>query len=300
MASSQGLSDLLKNVSSTTIIGSVVVGVVVAFLIGKFLLGGDKKDDSKEKKEKEKGKKRVVALDSSRYQRFALKEKKEITHNTRIFRFALHKEDDVLGLPIGKHMSFRAIIEDKEVLRPYTPISSDDEKGYFDLLIKVYPQGKMTQYMDHLKIGDNIEVKGPKGKFDYKPNMKGSIGMLAGGTGLTPMLQIINAVFKNPDDKTKISLIFGNVLEEDIILREQLEGLVEKHADRFSLYHVLNKPPEGWTQGVGFVSADMIKAHLPAPGSDTLILLCGPTPMNNAMLGHLQSLSYAESMYFVF
>lgn len=82
----------------------------------------------------------------------------------------------------------------------------------------------MSQHMDHLKIGDTIEVKGPKGKFHYEPNMKAHIGMLAGGTGITPMLQIINgwwylkvynyqnkrtnpfyqAVLKNPADKTKI------------------------------------------------------------------------------------------------
>ena len=48
-----------------------------------------------------------MALDPDEYQRFALKERKDITHNTHIYRFALHREDDVLGLPIGQHMSFR-------------------------------------------------------------------------------------------------------------------------------------------------------------------------------------------------
>ena len=69
--------------------------------------------------------------------------------------------------------------------------------GYFDLMIKVYPQGKMSQHIDHLKIGDTIEVKGPKGKFHYQPNMKAQLGMLAGGTGITPMLQIINGELRS-------------------------------------------------------------------------------------------------------
>jgi len=290
--------DVFKGVPNSAIIGSVVVGVVVAFLVGRFLLSSSSTGDKPQQKGK-KGK-RKVALDPEEYQRFALKEKKDITHNTHIYRFALHHEDEVLGLPIGKHMSFRAVVDGKEVYRPYTPISSDDDKGYFDLMIKVYPQGKMSQHIDHLKIGDTIEVKGPKGQFDYQPNMKRHIGMLAGGTGITPMLQIINAILKNPADKTKISLIFGNVLEEDILLREQLEGLAEKRSDQFSLFHVLNKPPEGWTHGVGFVSAEMIKEHLPPPGDDNLVLMCGPTPMNNAMAGHLKSLNYDECMCFTF
>jgi cytochrome-b5 reductase len=52
----------------------------------------------------------------------------------------------------------------------------------------------MSQYLDHMKIGDFIDVRGPKGKFDYTPNMKKAIGMLAGGTGITPMFQIIQGM----------------------------------------------------------------------------------------------------------
>ncbi len=53
------------------------------------------------------------------------------------YRFALPRQDDVLGLPIGQHVTLVANIDGKEVLRSYTPISSDEDKGYFELLIKV-------------------------------------------------------------------------------------------------------------------------------------------------------------------
>ena len=64
-------------------------------------------------------------------------------------------------------MNVSAILDSKLVVRPYTPITSDDDIGYMDLMIKVYSQGKMSSYMDSLKIGDQILVRGPSGKIQY-------------------------------------------------------------------------------------------------------------------------------------
>ena len=59
------------------------------------------------------------------------------------------------------------MLDNKLVVRPYTPITSDDDVGYMDLMIKVYSQGKMSQYMDSLQLGDQILVRGPSGKIQY-------------------------------------------------------------------------------------------------------------------------------------
>lgn len=135
----------------------------------------------------------------------------------------------------------RAKIQDQEILRPYTPISSDDDIGYFDLVLKIYPKGKMTQHILSLKVGDTIDVKGPKGRFVYEKNKYSHISMIAGGTGITPMLQIITEILKRDDDTTKISLLFGNVTFEDIILKDRLDSLANKHSDQFTVYYVLDK-----------------------------------------------------------
>lgn len=84
--------------------------------------------------------------------------------------------------------------------------------------------------------------------------------MIAGGTGITPMLQIIRAIIRgrSKGDKTEIDLIFANVNEEDILLREDLDQLAREDKN-FRVHYVLNNPPEKWSGGVGFVTADMIK-----------------------------------------
>ena len=58
-----------------------------------------------------------------------------------------------------------------------------------------------------------------------------------------------------------------------------LEGLQVKHPERLHLWYTLDRPPEGWEYSSGFISAEMIAKHLPPPGEDTLVLMCGPPPM---------------------
>lgn len=99
--------------------------------------------------------------------------------------------------------------------------------------------------------------------------------MIAGGTGITPMLQIIRAVLKNPLDFTKINLIYANVNEDDILLKKELDDLMNTYPDRFFVYYVLNNPPAGWTGGVGFVSKDQIEKHMPPTDHNIKVLMCG-------------------------
>jgi cytochrome-b5 reductase len=199
-----------------------------------------------------------------------------------------------LGLPIGQHISICAQIDDKEISRSYTPITSDDDRGYFDLMIKVitillradfqsYPNGNISRAMAALVPGVTIKVKGPKGQMVYKPNMVREIGMLAGGTGITPMLQIVRAILKNPEDKTRVTLIYANVTTADILLKEDLEKLAQINPHKFKLYLVVEKPLESWTGGVGFITEAMIREYCPAPANDIKILICGPPPMVSAM-----------------
>ncbi|KAL5333253.1 NADH-cytochrome b5 reductase 1 [Aspergillus crustosus] len=240
-------------------------------------------------------------LNPTEFQNLLLKEKNEISHNVTIYRFGLPRPTDILGLPIGQHISLAATIEGqpKEVVRSYTPISSDNEAGYFDLLVKAYPQGNISKYLTTLEVGQTMKVRGPKGAMVYTPNLCSRIGMIAGGTGITPMLQIIKAIVRNRPrnggtDTTQVDLIFANVNPDDILLKEELEKLVAED-DGFRVYYVLNNPPEGWTGGVGFVTPDMIKERLPAPASDIKILLCGPPPMVSAMKKATEALGYTKA-----
>jgi len=234
-------------------------------------------------------------LHPDEWRQFPLISKEQISPNTAIYRFKLPSPSMRLGLPIGQHVSIKARIGDKDVQRSYTPVSSDDDLGILDLLVKTYPQGNISKVFAELKLGDQITLKGPKGQFKYLPNMVRELGMIAGGTGITPMLQVIKGILKNAQDKTKVKFIFANVNAEDILLKDQLDELAAKHPDRFSIYYVLNNAPAGWTGGVGFVTKDMSAKHLPAPANDVKVLLCGPPPMVKAMVQATEELGFDKA-----
>ncbi|VDO75352.1 unnamed protein product [Schistosoma curassoni] len=100
-----------------------------------------------------------------------------ITHDTIRLKLGLPTADHVLGLPAGNHVYFSAKIDGNMVVRPYTPITLDTQKGYVDFVIKVYkgnvnpkfPKGGvMSQYLASLPIDGFIDVRGPSGKLEYK------------------------------------------------------------------------------------------------------------------------------------
>ena len=237
------------------------------------------------------------------------------------FRFALPTATATLGLPIGKHLVLRFKDADgRPVSRQYTPITSDSERGYFDLLVKLYPAGKMSQYLSALPLGSQVEVRGPMGMLEYKgrgqialnkggwkTRQVSKIGMIAGGSGLTPMYQIATHILRDKHDATELSFIFANVTETDILLRSELDGLAAAHS-RFTLFYTINPPregekvPEHWKGGVGFVSTAMIGKYMPPPsdGDSCMVMVCGPKPMVDAMTKLLKEMGYADEQIWVF
>ncbi|KAM0898373.1 hypothetical protein ACQ4PT_021972 [Festuca glaucescens] len=278
--------DFLQGRSVETM-AAIAVAVVAVAVGGAFLLRRSKKP---------KG-----CLDPENFKEFKLVEKTQISHNVAKFRFALPTPTSALGLPIGQHISCRGQdATGEEVIKPYTPTTLDSDLGNFQLVIKMYPQGRMSHHFREMKVGDYMSVKGPKGRFKYQVGQVRAFGMIAGGSGITPMFQVARAILENPNDKTKVHLIYANVTTEDILLKEELDSMAEEYPDRFKIYYVLNQPPEVWNGGVGFVSQDMIKTHCPVPADDIQILRCGPPPMNKAMAAHLEELGYTKEMQFQF
>eukprot|EP00177_Eucheuma_denticulatum_P008193 GFKZ01014914.1.p1 GENE.GFKZ01014914.1~~GFKZ01014914.1.p1 ORF type:complete len:918 (+),score=135.57 GFKZ01014914.1:154-2907(+) len=260
----------------------------------------------------------LVALNPKKWQEFELMEKIEVSHDTRLFKFKLQSEQHRLGLPVGYHMFIQAEIDGKVVMRAYTPVSSDDDLGTFTLCIKVYfagvhPKfpdgGKMSQHMEAMKIGDKLKVKGPLGHFEYlghgKFVVKGEtrtakkIGMICGGTGLTPAYQVLKAVYKDLTDETEVFLLYANQTEGDILMREDLEMFAQR--PNIHVWYTVDRAPENWEYSTGFVNEEMIRAHLPEAGEESFVGMCGPPPMIKfACVPNLTKVGYQEKNFMQF
>ena len=69
---------------------------------------------------------------------------------------------------------------------------------------------------------------------EYMPG--GRAGMIAGGSGITPMFQVAQGILRNPYDATKVFLIYANVAEDDILLRKEFDAWARDHRARFKVW----------------------------------------------------------------
>ncbi|KAK9070149.1 hypothetical protein SSX86_010549 [Deinandra increscens subsp. villosa] len=225
--------------------------------------------------------------------------KTSVSHDVRLFRFALPAPEQVLGLPVGKHIFLCGSIDDKLCMRAYTPTSSIDEAGYFELLVKIYfkdvqPKfpsgGLMSQYLESLPLGSSLQIKGPIGHIEYigkgtfsvhgKQKFATKLAMFAGGSGITPIYQVMQAILKDPEDDTKMYLVYANRTEDDILLRDELDAWAEKYEDRVKVWYVVSKSiREGWKYSEGRINEGLMREHIPEVDEDTLALACGPPSM---------------------
>lgn len=236
-----------------------------------------------------------------------LEERVHVTHNTWLLRFALPKENQVLGCAVGQHVYLCTRRGDRLLVRPYTPVSPRDQRGSFDIIVKVYRKGTsfsypaggiMSQTLESLRPGDPMQVQGPKGKFEYVGRgrfvmdsgsmlcLASHIGLVAAGSGVTPMLQLLRHKFADPNDVTRIFMVNVNHSEKDIIMRQELDEYAKHQLRAFRLCHVLTempacsplrKPHEDYVAGP--LTQTIMEEYLPPPSSYSIILICGPPRM---------------------
>ncbi|ETN18365.1 hypothetical protein PPTG_03992, partial [Phytophthora nicotianae INRA-310] len=253
-----------------------------------------------------------VALSPKEFRSFTVRKVETVNHNTKRVTFALPTPEHEMGITTPSCLMARAKVDGKTVVRPYTPTNVNEEKGFLELVVKGYPQGKLSKHIVELKEGDSLDMKGPFPKFSYYPNRYKSIGMIAGGSGITPMLQLIKTICRNPEDRTEITLLYCSVSEEDIILREEVEAMMYLYP-QISVIHVLSNPSAEWKGLTGFVSKEMVEKYMPGPSDDNLVCVCGPPPMmyhisgdkakdksQGEVQGLLKELNYTSTQVFKF
>ncbi|KAA8499343.1 Nitrate reductase NADH 1 [Porphyridium purpureum] len=264
----------------------------------------------------------LIALDPKKKVAVRLVSSEKLTHNTRRLRFALPTEKHLLGLPTGFHMLLSAKVDGKLVMRAYTPTTCNSTVGYFELVVKIYfanehpkfPNGGVfSQYLNALNVGDTVDIKGPIGHVEYKRHghmiIHGAkrgvkqLGFICGGSGITPAYQIIQQILTDKTDATELFLLYANNSPSDILLKTELDAWAREHAN-FHLYYTVSRVPDGecWEYGVGYITEDMIRERLPAPGGcEAYIGLCGPPSMINlACLPNLAKVGHAPETYGTF
>lgn len=258
---------------------------------------------------------RDVFLQTKAWTKAKLSSKIAISTDTRIFNFALEHEDQTVGLPIGKHlmMRLRDPITQEAIIRSYTPISEGNAKGTLQVLVKVYfdskdrPGGKMTKALDAVPIGNFVDFKGPTGHFEYlsrgnctisgKPRFIKRFIMICGGSGITPIFQVLRAVLSDKEDPTRCLVLDGNRLEADILCKAEMDGLVKGNEDRCTLLYLLTQSGEGWEGLKGRIGKELLEKEVGTCNStdgEELILICGPEMLEKSVHGLLNNMGWRD------
>lgn len=262
-------------------------------------------------------------LSSKKWKKVILVNVKDVSGDAKIYRFALEGEEQELGLPFGQHVYVRLrrkvvgtkVDEGELIQRAYTPLSERGARGFIDMLIKIYHPttafplgGRMTLGFSELVAGDTVELKGPVGHFIWKGKGTASIhgeekhvseiGLVCGGSGITPIRQVLRGILTDTsDNETKVWVVDVNRRFEDILCREELDALTSEHPERFRLHHSLTGKdlPENWAYSVGRITREMLTTHLPTPGDDKLVCICGPAPMEQSVKAFLGEIGWDSS-----
>ncbi|NXC23983.1 NB5R4 reductase, partial [Campylorhamphus procurvoides] len=239
------------------------------------------------------------------YRKCKLVSKTEVTHDTKLFCLMLPRGTH-LCVPTGHHVYLKQIITGTEVVKPYTPVLPSlpldfKEPPHHDgvhiyLMIKIYSCGLFTQALDRLQIEDYISVSNPEGNFK-KSQVQTSedLILLAGGTGFTPMVKLLNFALAEVSCLRTVKLIFFNKTEDDILWRNQLEQLALRD-ERFEVQFILSQPTKDWVGKQGKISSSLLSEFVKRSRKDSkvVVCICGPTPFTEQGVQYLKDLGYSQ------
>nr|POF18611.1 nitrate reductase [nadh] 1 [Quercus suber] len=260
-----------------------------------------------------------VVLQKHRWVPVKLAKRDHISEDTRRYTFDLPNGMENVGLGTCQHIQLGFHLKDKMLIRSYTPTkpllprasekkgtaddpnseiqSLRDGQGTFELVVKTYfpssaqPGGAMSNILDCMPLGEEIEIRGPTGEITY--NGQGHftitdeehtfkrINLVLGGSGLTPGYALIARALLGKDENVELRVVDANKSEKDILLHEELDRFEQDSQGRLKVAHVLSHPSEEWKGLKGHVNEEILKSHLFPPDDDgqTACFLCGPPAM---------------------
>ncbi len=169
---------------------------------------------------------------------------------------------------------------------PFSISGSAHNKG--ELRFSIKNLGDFTSTIGNLVGGETVYVDGPYGSFSLDdPKIKSGLVLLAGGIGAAPVMSILHTL-KDQDDSRPVYFFFGNLNEENILFKDELDRLDQ--CMNLTVIHVLEKPSDPAKYLQGFISRQILDTYLPNNRKDLFYFVCGPLPMITAMEKHFSAL----------
>ena len=199
-----------------------------------------------------------------------------------------------MGHRPGQHVDVRLTAEDGyQAERSYSIGSPPEEHPRVMLTVERLDDGEVSPYLtDELRAGDKLELRGPiGGYFVWESHMGGPLLLVAGGSGIVPLMAMIRhraAVGSTVPTR----LLYSSRSYEEVIYRDELEHLV-RSSTLLEVAHTLTRvQPSGWTGYRRRIDTEMLREVAWLPDQHPLAFICGPTPFVETAAVSLVTLRY--------
>lgn len=197
----------------------------------------------------------------------------------------------------GQHVDLRLTAEDGYVAqRSYSIASGAGSGSLIELTVDAIPDGEVSGFLhDELRIGDQIEVRGPiGGYFAWSAAHDYGLLLIAGGSGIVPLMSMLRSRASARAAKPA-RLLYSSRGVEQIIYRTELDRLASQ-SDHFTLTHTLTRTaPPAWDGERGRIDQEMLTRRQFFPAGNPDVYVCGPTIFVETIAEHLITMGHAES-----
>src|SRR5229473_2050348 len=198
------------------------------------------------------------------------------------------------GHRAGQHVDVRLTAPDGyQAERSYSIASAPEDGERVAVTVERIDDGEVSPYLvDELAEGDQLELRGPiGGYFAWSIETGGPLLLVAGGSGICPLMAMLrHRAARTSQVPTR--LLYSSRSLEDVIYRQELDSLAA-HADGLEVFYTLTRSqPAGWTGYSRRIDRDMLSAVAFTPVQQPLCMVCGPTPLVEAVASTLVELGH--------
>jgi len=208
---------------------------------------------------------------------------------TNVVQETAHAKTLVMEVPgwpghtAGQHVDVRLTAEDGYQAQRSYSIASAPSRSTLAITIERLDDGEVSPYLtDSLGVGDRVELRGPiGGYFVWEPSMGGPLFLVAGGSGIVPLMAMLRTRATLPAPiraSSPATLLYSSRAWEDVIYRDEVIALAEDPGVNV-VQTLTRSQPSGWTGFTRRIDADMLTEVAPAPSLRPNIYICGPTAL---------------------
>jgi ferredoxin-NADP reductase len=221
-----------------------------------------------------------------------LARKERQSQDTNVLRFLLPPGTRLEARP-GQFLTFEWFIDDKVVHRSYSICSSPTQSAYVEIMPKRMQNGCVSQFLnDKAAPGLMVKARGPYGQFYFDQNKHGRIVLIAGGSGITPMISILRYM-RDLCISCPCTLIYCVRSENDLVFNAELSAIAEQ-TNSFRYVPVISKANTEWVGWQGRLRREILEAEIKEPLESTYFL-CGPTGFMELGRSLLEEMSVLSS-----